>query len=116
MSRNDPVIPGRGTAPGPYRLQRMKWVKRFLVAMTILWALGLVFWLFLGGRSEFVTGPGPYSVIVLLSGILAGLGLIFAVAAALTFVQSYAGATMERLSEGPLLNPDGKKKRNGRGS
>ncbi|MBB5511799.1 hypothetical protein HD598_000486 [Neomicrococcus aestuarii] len=47
---------------------------------------------------------------VILSGILAGLGVIFAVAAALTFVQSLSGATMERLSEGPLLNPNGKKK------
>lgn len=111
MSRNDPVIPGQGTAPGPYRLQKMKWVRRFIIAMTVFWAIGLIFWLFLGGRAEFVGGPGPYSIIVLLSGIFAGLGLIFAVAAALTFLQGFSSATMERLSEGPLLNPNGKKKR-----
>ncbi|APF40204.1 hypothetical protein BHE16_03250 [Neomicrococcus aestuarii] len=110
MSQQQPIIPGRGTAPGPYKLQRMKWVRRFVVAMTVCWAIALVFWLVLGGRAEFVSGQSPYSMTVILSGILAGLGVIFAVAAALTFVQSLSGATMERLSEGPLLNPNGKKK------
>lgn len=111
MSQQQPVVHGRNNAPGPYKLTSMKWVRRFATAMTVCWAIALIFWLFLGGRAEFVGGPGPYSITVYLSAILAGLGLIFAVASALTFAQSLAGATMERLSEGPLLNPKGSKRR-----